>query len=119
MTSPARTVPLHRLAHARAGDKGNRLNIAVFAYEERYYPLLCEQVTEAAVAGLFAARRPSKITRYDLRRLHGFNFVLEDVLAGGVNASLFLDTHGKGLSFLLLTLPIVLPSQFAEAAHER
>jgi hypothetical protein len=34
------------------------------------------------------------------------NFVLEDVLDGGVNDSLNLDMHGKGLSFHLLTLPV-------------
>lgn len=34
------------------------------------------------------------------------NFVLDDVLDGGVNDSLNLDTHGKTLSSLLLTLPI-------------
>jgi hypothetical protein len=32
------------------------------------------------------------------------NFVLDDVLDGGVNDSLNLDMHGKGLSFHLLTL---------------
>jgi hypothetical protein len=40
----------------------------------------------------------------------GFNFVLEDALGGGVNASLFLDGHGKGLSFLILTMPIKAPA---------
>jgi len=34
------------------------------------------------------------------------NFVLEDVLDGGVNDSLNLDMHGKGLSFHLLTLSV-------------
>jgi hypothetical protein len=30
------------------------------------------------------------------------NFVIDDVLDGGVNGSLNLDTHGKALAFLLL-----------------
>jgi hypothetical protein len=30
------------------------------------------------------------------------NFVIDDALEGGVNASLCLDGHGKALSFLLL-----------------
>ncbi len=34
------------------------------------------------------------------------NFVLDDVLDGGVNNSLNLDAHGKTLSFHLLSLPI-------------
>jgi hypothetical protein len=28
-----RRVPLREVAHARAGDKGNRSNVAVFAYD--------------------------------------------------------------------------------------
>ena len=32
--------------------------------------------------------------------------MLDDVLEGGVNASLGLDGHGKALSFLLLDLPV-------------
>jgi hypothetical protein len=32
--------------------------------------------------------------------------VLDDVLEGGVNASLGLDGHGKSLSFLLLDMPV-------------
>lgn len=99
-------VRLHRLAHARAGDKGNHSNIAVFAYRPDLYPTLVEQVTEARVAELFAARRPTRVSRYLLPALHGMNFVLEDVLDGGVNESLNLDMHGKALSFLLLTLPV-------------
>jgi hypothetical protein len=46
------------------------------------------------------------VVRYDLPKLAAFNFVLDDVLEGGVNASLGLDGHGKSLSFLLLDLPI-------------
>ena len=108
-------VPLYQLAHARAGDKGNRLNIALFAYQATHFDLLVEHVTEAAVARQFAHRRPSKVTRYLLPNLAALNFVLDDVLEGGVNNSLTLDRHGKGLSFLLLELDVVVPLQVADA----
>jgi len=101
-----RTVALHTLAHARTGDKGNRASIAVIAFDPAHWPRLVEQLTEARVALLFAARRPSAVQRHLLPRLHAMNFVLDDVLDGGVNGSLNLDTHGKTLSSLLLTLPI-------------
>jgi hypothetical protein len=39
------------------------------------------------------------------------NFVLDDVLDGGVNDSLNLDSHGKALSFLLLDLPLIVPTE--------
>jgi len=102
------TVLLHAIAHARTGDKGNHSSISVIAYDPAHWPLLVEQVTEARVAALFAGRRPSAVRRYLLPRLHAMNFVLDDVLDGGVNGSLNLDTHGKALSGLLLTLPIQL-----------
>jgi len=101
-----KTVPLHALAHARAGDKGNRASISLIAYDPVHWPLLLDQVTAARVAALFAARRPGAVKRYLLPRLHAMNFVLDDVLDGGVNGSLNLDTHGKSLSSFLLTLPI-------------
>jgi len=105
----AKTVPLRALAHGRTGDKGNRSNISVIALDARDYDLLVQQVTEARVAGLFAHRRPSAVRRYLLPKLAAMNFVIDDVLDGGVNGSLNLDSHGKALAFLLLELPITLP----------
>ena len=105
----ARTVPLRELAHGRTGDKGNRSNISVIARREEYWPLLVAQVTEEAVAAIFAHRRPSKVARYLLPNLQAMNFVLDDVLDGGVNDSLNLDSHGKSLAFLVLDLPVQVP----------
>jgi hypothetical protein len=99
---------LHQVAHARTGDKGNRSCISLIALEPSHWPALVQQVTEERVATLFSARRPSAVKRYLLPNLHAMNFVLDDVLDGGVNGSLNLDTHGKCLSSLLLTLPIEL-----------
>lgn len=115
------TVALHRVAHARAGDKGNRLNIALFPYRSECYPLLVAQVTEDAVARRFAHRRPSAVTRYLLPRLPALNFVIDGVLEGGVNSSLCLDRHGKTLSYLLLELPVEVPAELADykPANER
>lgn len=107
MNAP-RTVLLHALAHGRTGDKGNRSSISLIAYDPAHWPLLVEQVTQARVAQLFAARRPSAVRRYLLPKLHAMNFVIDDVLDGGVNGALNLDAHGKTLSSLLLALPIEL-----------
>jgi hypothetical protein len=101
-----RRVRLQDIANARAGDKGNRLNIALVCRDEKDYAALATQVTAERVAQIFAARKPSRVVRYDLPKLAAFNFVLDDVLEGGVNASLGLDGHGKSLSFLLLDMPV-------------
>lgn len=102
-------VPLHAVAHSRAGDKGNRCNLSLIPYDPKLYPLLAEQVTEARVLELFRHRGASKVTRYDLPLLHAFNFVVDDVLEGGVNGSLNLDGHGKTQSFRLLSLTVSVP----------
>lgn len=106
-------VSLHRVAHGRTGDKGDRSNISVIAWHPALWPLLVEQLTEARVAAQFAHRRPSRVTRHLLPTLHAMNFVLDDVLDGGVNDSLNLDSHGKALSFLLLDLTVEVPAELA------
>jgi len=108
------TVPLYRAAHARTGDKGNRSNISLIAWHPRLWELLVEQVTEAVVARQFAHRRPSRVVRHLLPQLHAMNFVLDDVLDGGVNDALNLDSHGKALSFLLLDLSLEVPVELGD-----
>jgi hypothetical protein len=104
----SREVRLHEVANARSGDKGNRLNIALVCRDPQHYAALAAQVTAERVAQVFAARKPTRVARYDLPKLAAFNFVLDNVLEGGVNASLGLDGHGKSLSFLLLDMPIII-----------
>ena len=99
-------VPLHSVAHGRAGDKGNRLNVSVMPYDSEAYAALGEQLTEARVLQAFAHRGATRVKRYDLPLLPAFNFVIEDVLEGGVNGSLNLDGHGKSNSFLLLAITV-------------
>jgi len=104
------TVPLWRAAHGRTGDKGDRSNISVIAWAPELYPLIVEQISEAAIARQFAHRRPSHVQRHLLPNLHAMNVVLDGVLDGGVNDALNLDSHGKALSFLLLELPLQVPT---------
>ena len=111
--------PLYSLAHARTGDKGNRVNISLIAYDPRDYALLVEQVTEQRVLEHFAHRAPTRVQRYLLPNLGAMNLVLDDVLDGGVNDSLNLDMHGKALSFHLLTLPVRVPAARAERTIQK
>ncbi len=107
------TLPLHAIAHSRAGDKGNRSNLSLIAYQPAVYPYLLEQITEAKVLQLFAHKGASRVVRYRLDKLHALNFVIDNVLEGGVNDGLGLDGHGKTLSSLLLGLTIAVPDHLA------
>ena len=96
------TLPLHAVAHGRAGDKGNRSNISVVAYLPDAFAYLRDQVTEDKVLALFRHKGATQVTRYVLPNLNALNFVIDDALEGGVNSALTQDLHGKTLSFLLL-----------------
>ena len=105
------TLPLHAVAHGRAGDKGNRSNISVIAYLPAAFPYLLEQVTEDCVLELFRHKGATAVTRYALPNLMALNFVIDDALEGGVNGALCQDLHGKTLSFLLLgEVTVTVPS---------
>ncbi len=106
-------VPLHDIAHARAGDKGNRLNVAVVAYHPELWPLLLAQVTAERVHALFRHRGATAVVRHELPNLHALNFVIDEVLEGGVNASLNLDIHGKTNSYRVLGLSVDVPDALA------
>ncbi|MGH6725266.1 MAG: AtuA-related protein [Pseudolabrys sp.] len=112
-------MPLHRLAHARAGDKGDRLNISLVAYVPELFPLLLDAVTESAATKQFAHRRPTAVKRYVLPKLAAMNFVLDGVLDGGVTQALNLDSHGKTLSFRLLELSVAVPDELAKFARAK
>jgi hypothetical protein len=103
-------LPLYRLAHGRTGDKGNRSNISVIAYHPALWELVHTQVTADAVRALFADRQPGQVTRHVLPQLQAMNLVLDDVLDGGVNDALNLDSHGKTLCFRVLQMPITVPA---------
>lgn len=95
-------VPLHAVAHGRAGDKGNRSNISIIPYLPEAFDYLVHQVGEAQVLAVFAHKGATRVQRFVLPNIPALNFVIDDVLEGGVNDSLSVDGHGKTLSFLLL-----------------
>lgn len=113
--------PLFMIATARSGDKGDTSNIALFVRDPAHWPAVLEQLTAARVAAAWPALVRGPVTRHVLAHLHCMNFVLEQALEGGVNASLNLDAHGKSFSQLLLGLTVDLPgttTQPTDTTHE-
>jgi len=97
---------LRDVAHARAGDKGDRSSVCVFVYDPAHYDAVAAQLTPERLKQQFAGLLRGSIVRYDLPRLGGFNFVMDEALEGGVNTSLNLDSHGKSWSSLILGLTV-------------
>ncbi len=100
------SVLVYDLAHARAGDKGNASNISVVAYDEAGWEILCDKLTPERVLTAYRHLTPGPVRRYELPRLRALNFVIENVLGGGVTRSLAIDPHGKSLSALILTIEL-------------
>ena len=61
MTSPNEwvTVPLHSVAHGRAGDKGNRLNVSIVPYNALAFDALATQLTPEKVLSCLLYTSPS------------------------------------------------------------
>jgi hypothetical protein len=101
---------LSDLAHGRSGDKGNHANIAVIAYTPAGYDWLRENLTADVVGTFFRRFGPTRVERFDVPNVMGFNFLLYDVLAGGASRSLRSDNQGKTLALALLRMPLSRPS---------
>jgi hypothetical protein len=102
----SRRVRLREIAHARAGDKGDRSNIAVYAYDRRHFAALAAQLTPERLVAEFPRLLRGPVQRFALEHLGALNFVMDQALEGGVNESLNLDAHGKSWSFLVLGLEV-------------
>ena len=97
---------LHELAHARAGDKGDTLTLALFSYQDSDYELLRREVTAEAVKQHLAHLVRGEVRRFEVPGLHALQFVCERALDSGVTTSLALDPHGKTLSYALLEMTV-------------
>jgi hypothetical protein len=97
---------LHAIAHARSGDKGDICNICVIAHDLASYPVMARHLTAELVQRHFGPMISGPVERHCLPHLGALNFVLHGALAGGVNRSLALDTHGKCFAALLLDVEL-------------
>ena len=95
-------LPVHSIAHGRAGDKGDVSNVSLIAYNKFGWENIKINATEEIVLLIFKHFGATSVTRYELPNLMALNFVIQNALGGGVNSSLRLDRHGKTLSSYLL-----------------
>ncbi|GAB3055833.1 AtuA-related protein [Virgibacillus ainsalahensis] len=97
---------LFEVAHSRAGDKGDIVNLSLVPYKEADYDWLREKVTPETVKNHLRDIIKGEVVRYELPNIKAFNFVCYESLLGGVTTSLAMDTHGKTLSSALLEMEI-------------
>lgn len=97
---------LHELAYSRSGDKGDTSNICVFVYDPRDYERVRAALTADVVRRTFGSLVRGEVTRYEIPRSHGLNFVLTRALGGGVSMTLRADPHGKSFQSLVLDIDV-------------
>ncbi len=111
-------VPLHRIAMARSGDKGEGSNVGVMARSGVAYAFLKEHLTAEVVRAHMHALNRGRVTRYEADNLHVLNFLLSDSLGGGGSASIRTDAQGKTHGLALLRLELDVPREVLEATPE-
>src|SRR5699024_1574134 len=105
-----RRIQLKEIAHARSGDKGNIVNIGVFAKKSEHYELLLNQLTAEKVKEFFDGLVLGEVTRYELPNVDGLNFVCTEALDGGGSSSMRVDNLGKCFGSNMLRFEIEIPN---------
>ena len=108
---------LQHVAHTRSGDMGDTSNIAVFAFEPEFYPLLRDQLSAERFKAFYKGAIRGEVTRYEAANIDAFNFVCQGALGGGVSRSLCLDNYGKALSAAVLGFEIEVPDVLRGKLH--
>jgi hypothetical protein len=99
-------IKLAKIAHSRAGDKGNILMLSIIPFEEKDYEWLLKEVTAEKVKAHLSHLIKGEVIRYEIPGIHALQFTCYQALGPGVTTSLALDAHGKSLSYALLEIEI-------------
>jgi len=97
---------VREIAYSRSGDKGDISNVCVFAYDAINWPILRDSLTVDLVRAQFKDLVRGSITRYDLPKMWGMNFVMESALGGGVSMTLRADPQGRAFATLMLEIDL-------------
>ncbi len=107
-------VPLIKIAYGRSGDKGNKANIGIISRDPKFYPAICNYLTEDVVMKCFKNFLEGSVEKYLLPGSNSINFILNDVLGGGGPASLRNDPQGKAYAQILLDQIIPMPKKLMD-----
>lgn len=102
-------VQLVKIAHARSGDKGDKVDIGLFAYDAATYEVLKREVTAGRVAQHFRGVASGPTVVYPLDNLWALKIVIDGALQGGGSRSLRVDNLGKTMGAALLRMEVEAP----------
>jgi hypothetical protein len=102
-------VPLWKIAHARSGDKADRADIGLFAFDAETYAVLKREVTKERLARHFGALATGPVELWALDNILALKIVLNGALQGGAARSIRMDNLGKNVAAQLLRMEIDAP----------
>ena len=102
--------PLWKIAHARSGDKADRADIGLFAFDAPTYAVLKREVTKERLATHFKGFHGGPVELWPLDNLLALKIVLNGALQGGAARSLRMDNLGKNVAARLLRMEIDAPA---------
>lgn len=108
---------VHELAFARSGDKGNDVDVTVFARSREAYDHLTGVLTAERVKAHYGWLVDGAVTRWEVPNVWALKFLLRDALAGGGPASLRADNLGKAMAGAILRLDVDAPPRLTLAPH--
>lgn len=88
-------IKLREVSQVRSGDKGNSINIALYAPNEELYQIFLREVTADKVKEHFRDLVKGDVIRFEVPNILALNFLCKDALDGGGSSSLRLDNLGK------------------------
>ena len=106
-------IALRELCGYRSGDKGDIVNVAIFADDDETYALIVREVTAEKVKAHFGSLVRGRVDRYEAANVRALNFVMQDALGGGGPRTLRADNLGKTLGGALVRLEIEVPESMA------
>jgi hypothetical protein len=105
--------PLWKIAHARSGDKADRADIGLFAFDAETYAVLKREVTKERLAKHFRAMLEGPVELWPLDNILALKIVLNGALQGGAARSLRMDNLGKNVAAQLLRMEIDAPESLS------
>lgn len=112
-------VALWKIAHARSGDKADRADIGLFAWDAPTYEVLKREVTKEKLAQHFRAICSGPVEVWPLDNLLAIKIVLNSALQGGAARSLRTDNLGKIVAAQLLRMEIEAPQDLPRLMNAR
>ena len=113
------TTPLHVLAYARSGDKGDVCTVGLMAKSPAIYAFLTQALSPDGIKAHFGQMVSGPVEIYRLDLIESLSIVLRGGLGGGATTTLRYDQTGKSMGAALLRMEIDAPDLLIEEAKAR